>query len=138
MKENVDKHLDDLAKKIIREGSVESPSFNFTNTVISQIKELNKSRTTVYKPLVSKKTWILISIGFLAAIVYILFFGNQTESTTWLSGINFSMLSNNNVLNTLSSFKISKTFMYAIVFFGLMICIQILVLKNHLDKRFEV
>lgn len=138
MQDKTDKYLDDLTKKVIKIGSIESPSFNFTDTVMSQVEALNKNQSIVYKPLISKKTWTLILVGFLSILVYILFFGTQTESSGWLSKIDFSTLSNNRVSNSLSSFKLSKTFMYAIVLFGIMICIQIPFLKNHFDKRFEL
>lgn len=138
MQDNTDKYLDDLTKKVIKIGSIESPSFNFTNAVMSQVEALGKNQLTVYKPLISKKIWALILISFLLILVYILFFGTQTEPSGWLSTVDFSALTNNSVSNSLSSFKLSKTVMYAIVLFGIMFCIQIPFLKNHFDKRYEV
>ena len=137
MKEETNKHLDYLTKKLITKGGVESPSFNFTDAVMSIVENLSKNEITVYKSLISKRTWILILIGFSAIILYTLFFGSQTESTGWMSKIDMSVLSNNSISNTLSSLRIPKTFMYAMVFFGLMIFIQIPLLKNYLNKRFE-
>ncbi|SFZ92633.1 hypothetical protein SAMN05428642_102839 [Flaviramulus basaltis] len=133
MKEKADKYLDDLANKVIKRTTVQSPSFNFTAAVMSQVEVLNKKQTIVYKPLISKTIWVLISVGFLAIIIYALFSGNKVESTSWLNEMDFSALT-----NTLSSFKLSKTVMYAVVFFGFMICIQIPLLKNYFDKRLEM
>lgn len=133
MKEKADKYLDDLTKKVIKESAIESPSFNFTNAVMSQIEVLSKKQEIVYKPLISKTTWGLILVSFLAIIIYVLFSGNEPESTNWLGNINFNVIT-----NALLSYKLSKTFTYAIVFFGLMICIQIPFLKNYFDKRMEV
>ena len=65
MQDKTDKYLDDLTKKVIKIGSIESPSFNFTDTVMSQVEALGKNQLTVYKPLISKKKWALILIIFL-------------------------------------------------------------------------
>lgn len=138
MKENVNKYLDNLSKKVITGSNIESPSFNFTNVVMSQIESLSKNQATVYKPLISKTIWVFILIGVVAIISYVLFSGNQSESASWLSEFNFSLLSNNSLINSISNFKISKTFMYAVVFLGIMICIQVPILKNHFDKRFNI
>lgn len=138
MQDKTDKNLDNLTKKVIKSGALESPSFNFTDAVMSQVKALDKNQLTVYKPLISKKMWALILVSFLSILVYILFFGTQTEPSGWLSTVDFSALTNNSVSNSLSSFKLSKTVMYTIVLFGIMFCIQIPFLKNHFDKRFEV
>lgn len=137
MKDNADKYLNDLTKKVFKEASIETPSFNFNEAVMSQVKVLSKSNVTVYKPLISKITWTLILVGFLAITIYVLFYGNQTDSVSWLSKLDFSFFSNNSVLNTLSSLKLSKTLTYAVVFFGLMFCIQIPFLKHHFNQRFE-
>jgi len=137
MKENADKYLDHLAKKVFDKATIESPSFDFTNTVMSQVNALSERKLTAYTPLISKTSWFLISIGFLALIGY-LFFGIETESTGWFSTLDFSVLSNNKMTNVLSGLAISKTFMYAIVFLGLMLCVQIPLLKHNFDKQFEV
>jgi len=137
MKENADKYLDHLAKKVFDKDSIESPSFDFTNTVMSQVNALKESKLTAYTPLISKTSWIFISIGFIALITY-LYFGIETESSSWFSAIDFSVLTNNKVTNAISGFAISKTFMYAIVFFGLMLFVQIPLLKHNYNKQFEV
>ncbi|GAA4816565.1 hypothetical protein [Litoribaculum gwangyangense] len=137
MNENANKYLDDLSKKVMAHGKVESPSFNFTDAVMSKIETLSKNQATIYKPLISKRMWFLILVGFLALFSYGLFSGNNEESIGWLNKIDFSILSNNNISNTLSSFKFSKTLMYALVFFGSMICLQIPILKHYFNKRLE-
>ena len=138
MKENIDKYLNDVSRKVITEGAIQSPSFNFTDNVMVQVEELNKKHITTYKPLISKTTWVLIAVGFMSLIVYALFSNNHIESSSWLNKINFNILSNNDVTNTLSSFKLPKILIYAVVFFGLMVCIQIPFLKNYFNKRLEL
>jgi len=137
MKENADKYLDHLAKKVFEKTTIESPSFDFTNIVMSQVNALNENKLTAYKPLISKTSWVFISIVFLVLIGY-LFFGVETVNSGWFSTLDFSILSNNKVTNAFSGLAISKTFMYAIVFLGLMLCVQIPLLKHNFDKQFEV
>ena len=135
MKENVDKYLEDLTEKVIKDRSIESPSFNFTDKVMSQVNTVNESKTLVYKPLISKTTWVLIAIGFLAIMLYLLLFETQTEPSGWLHKINFGVLSSKEI--SFPSFKVSKTLMYAVVLFGVMFSIQIPFLKHHFDKRLK-
>lgn len=136
MKEHTDKYLDDLIKKVIKETPIEQTSFNFTETVMSQVGALSTSSVTTYKPLISKKAWVFIAVVFLLTIVY-LFFENNHSTSPWLNALDLSVLSDNKVTKALSNFSISNTLMYAIGFFGLMVCIQVTLLKQHFDKRFE-
>lgn len=136
MDEKETKYLDKLSSKVIGKATIESPAFNFTDAVMSKVHALPQSETTVYKPLISKPVWFLIGFGFLAIVFVILFFDTETEGSNFMQSLDFSVLSNLN-FNVLPSISISKTFTYAVLFFGLMICIQIPLLKNHFNKRFE-
>ncbi|HEX9601326.1 MAG TPA: hypothetical protein VF985_07550 [Mariniflexile sp.] len=141
MNEQTDKYLDQLAKKVMKDAPLETPSFNFTDTVMSQVSALSYKKVTEYKPLISKTGWVFILVGILILVFFVLF-GNQTSSSGWSNTIDFSMLSNNTMTQALSNFKIpsftiSKTSTYAIVLFGVMLCIQISFLKHHFNQRFE-
>ncbi|GAA4900125.1 hypothetical protein GCM10023311_27000 [Flaviramulus aquimarinus] len=135
MKENADKYLDDLTKKVINESAIETPSFNFTDAVMSQIEELNTSHVTVYKPLISKTTWVLVFIGFLAVILYVLLTGASSEGSIWLNEMGFNVLSSHSLIATFTGFKMSKTLMYAVLLLGIMLSVQISFLKHHFDQR---
>ncbi|MFI1745753.1 hypothetical protein [Thalassobellus sediminis] len=134
MKE-ADKHLENLTKKVMKDTGLESTSFDFTTSVMSQVEALNSS-ATVYKPLISKTGWSFI-IALILALTLYLMLGVETESSSIFSSIDFSIFSNNKITNTLTSYRMPKTFMYAIVLFGVMLCIQIPLLKNYFDKRYE-
>jgi hypothetical protein len=136
MEEQENKHLDNLSKKIIQRVAVESPSFNFTDAVMYKVNALSESKVTVYKPLISKTSWFIIGFCVLGLVSYILLFGSKTESSNLLQYLDLSMLSKIDI-DVLPSVSLSKTFTYAILFFGLMVCVQIPLLKNHFDKRFE-
>ena len=132
MKENADNYLDDLTKKVIKDSSIEKPSFDFTNTVIANVNAIAKNKATVYRPLISKTVWSFVIGLFLIVFFYVLFFSNQTEGLGWFGTVDFSLPS-----NYLPDFKFSKTVTYSIVLFGLMLSIQVPILKHHLDKRFD-
>jgi hypothetical protein len=135
MKDNTDKQLDNLVGKIIKDASLESPSFDFTNSVMSQINSLNTSKSLVYKPLISKTVWGFISIGFLLVVLYAIF-GTTTENSSLLTHFDFSIF-DLKWKSVFSGFAFSKTAMYAIVFFGLMFCLQIPFLKHHFNQRLQ-
>jgi len=137
MKENDNKYLDDFTKKIIKKTSLERPSIHFTSTIMSQVSALNENKVTTYKPLISKKVWTLIALSFTVLCAYLIL-GTETQQESWMSTLNFNALSSSKFTNALSCFTLANTLMYAILFFGLMFCIQIPFLKNYFDKRLEV
>jgi hypothetical protein len=112
--------------------SVESPSFDFTNTVMSQIQALNSSVTS-YTPLISKWVWSLIVLGVMAVFGYVIF-GNSTSKSTWFKDLNLEGMS----FNMFPEYNPSQTATYAVLLFTLMLCIQIPLLKRHFDKRLDV
>ena len=137
MKENANKHLDNFTKKIIQKASLEHPSIHFTSEIMSQVTTLHSNQATVYKPLISKKLWVLMALGFILLCFYFVL-GAEKQEESWFSALYFSVLSKNKFANVFSDFTISETLKYGLLFFGLMLCIQILFLKNYFDKRLEV
>nr|WP_321233618.1 hypothetical protein [uncultured Psychroserpens sp.] len=131
MKENADKHLDNLSRKVVGKSSIESPSFDFTNVVMSQIKALNSSVTT-YQPLISKRMWSFIMIGVITVFGYVIF-GNMTIKNEWLRDLSLETVS----FNPFPEFNPSQTMIYAVLLFAIMFCIQIPLLKRYFDKRLE-
>lgn len=137
MKDNVNNHIEKFVKKSIKKASLETPSLDFTNSVMAQVNALQRSAITTYRPLISKPIWFVIFTVSLLIVLYIIF-GTTTNDAGWLSFIDLSVITNNRLSNTFSGFNISKSVMYAIVLFGLMLFIQIPILKHSFDKRLEV
>ncbi len=138
MKENADKYLDDLSRKVIGRSSVESTSTDFTSNVMSQIKAYSKSKVTTYVPLISKRIWILIVLGFLAIVVYAIFKSPDTGSS-WLKKWNLEQfqLSNFEFTSPFSTLDVSQVTLYATLLMAVMLCIQIPVLKHYFNKRMD-
>ena len=103
---------------------------------MSQIKALEMDSVTMYKPLISKTGWTVISIILLGVILYAIF-GSNPEGSGWLSTVDLSVLSNFKLTNLLSGVTIPKTVTYGVVLFGLMLSVQVLFLKRHFNKQFE-
>ena len=137
MNEKVDKQIEKLVERSMKTQSLESPSSNFTSMVMDQVLALKQSKVTIYKPLISKPMWFVISMVALLIVSYIIFGMNTTE-TSWLSFIDLSVITDNRLSNTLSGFRVSETVMYSVVLFGIMLFIQVPILKNYFDKRMVV
>lgn len=137
MRENDDKYLEDFTKKVVKRATLESPSIHFTSEIMAQVTALNNKQVTGYKPLISKKVWGFIALGFILLCAYFIL-EPETQKSSWFDVLDFSALSNNKFSSALSGFTVSKTLMYAVAFFGLMFGIQIPILKHYFDKRLEV
>ena len=121
---------------MIGKTALESPSFDFTQAVMSQVKALKISRATTYVPLISSRIWLLISLGVVSIIGYVLFGSSNTE-TTWFEYLKLNRYFDFVITDTFSGFDVSKTIFYIALLFGIMLAIQIPILKHQLDKRFK-
>lgn len=129
-----DKNIENLIDKMMAESTLESPSIDFTSKIMDQVLAAEKSKIKAYQPLISKTTWIFMAAGLTVLIAYSLYSNNGTsdletpqlylhldKATTLFSGIHFS-----------------KNILYALLIVPIMILIQIGVLKNYFDKRYEL
>ena len=134
MKENEDKNMEQYVQKVIKETLLESPSHDFTAKVMANVLAMDKSKATVYKPLISKTGWIIIFGGIIATMVYFIINGGaQTGGHSWsfdLSGKDFIKM-----FSSLHLFQFSRVTVNVIVVSTILMFIQITLLKNYLDKR---
>jgi len=136
MEDHTEQHFDKLAKKVMQSSLLESPSLDFTNNVMAEVKANVASNITVYEPLISKRTWFILSVLFAGGLIYSLL-GTDFESLGWIGEIDFSVISNNKVTEAIGGITVSKILAYAIGFFGLVFFIQIPMMKHYFDKRLE-
>lgn len=137
MEKHLDKKLEKLSDKVMQDSGLEKPSFNFTDVVMQQVNQVSVNQVTAYKPLIPKAIWLLLAAVFILTL-YVISSTTETADANWISVINLNMLFDNQLTNSFSSINLSKTVMYSIVLFGIMFCVQIPILKNHLDKRLEL
>jgi hypothetical protein len=134
MKENEDKNIEQYVHAIIKEMPLESPSPDFTAKVMQSVLALDKSKATVYKPLISKKGWVLIFGGIIATLGYFIINGHaQNVGQPWSfdTGVKdlIKMFSDSHL------FQFSRTIINIIFLSVVLMIIQITLLKNYLDKR---
>ena len=97
---------------------------------MAQVAVVEKAKIKEYKPLISKSGWFAI-FGFLLALVGYVSFGNLENTKIELDfGAKIS--------NLIPSIHLSDTISYSVLIVALMVLIQIPILKNYFDKRFEV
>lgn len=131
MKEHINKDLEKFVDKVMNSATLESPSFDFTAKVMSQVTTTSKGELSVYRPLISKTTWgviLMLTLG----IVVISMFSKDSTTFSWLETLDFSIIS-----NIFSGIQFSKTVLYSLVMFAVMLFIQVPMLKHYFDKRFE-
>lgn len=137
MEKHFDKKIEELSDRLMKESSLEKLSFNFTDAVMKEVNQVSVSKITEYKPLISKQIWVLIASALLV-VLYIIVDNSNPSETNLFDVINFNALFEHPFITSFSSITVSKTVMYTIVLFGLMLCVQIPILKNYFDRRLEV
>jgi hypothetical protein len=130
MKES-DKNIEKFIGEIMAESTLESPSIDFTSKVMSQILVAEKSKIQDYKPLISAPVWIVILGSLICLILYTAFVNEPYNSEIGHSYVV-------NIANIFSEFHFSKNTIYAILIVPLMILIQIPLLKNYYDKKYQL
>jgi len=129
MKEN-DKNVEQFIEKVIKETSLETPSFDFTSKVMAQVA-LEQSKTIAYKPLISKTTWIALFTGIAAVLAYA-FFGGSPENKL---DINISAFFSEQISGLIPNLHFSDVTTYSVLIIAVMALVQIQLLKHYFDKR---
>ena len=137
MEKYLNKKLEEAAENMMMDLQVEKPSSNFTSSLMQEIQNLETKEVTQYQPLISKPVWVALSFILIATTIFIAFNSN-TSNMEWLQSFNFNDLFENKITHSLSSLSLPKTFAYAIGLFGIMLCVQIPLLKHHFNKRLQV
>ncbi|WP_297796582.1 hypothetical protein [uncultured Eudoraea sp.] len=138
MEDTNEKRLDDFVKKVVSNASLESPSVDFTENIISKIavRETNNA-ITVYQPLISKTSWLVLATLTILLIAYI-FIGKFDLTVSWLPNINTGVIENMDSMVALSQIQLPNTVVYALIGLMLFFYLQIIFLKKYLDSRLEL
>jgi len=130
MKES-DKNIEKFIEKIMAESTLDTPSTDFTSKVMSQILVAEKIKIQQYTPLISKTIWTVI-IGSLISLILYASAGNEQYDSE--IGESYVL----NIANIFSEFHFSTNTIYAILIVPLMILVQIPILKNYYDKKYQL
>ncbi len=138
MEENKDKQLDDFVKKIVKSAGLETPSVGFTQNIMSKIvAQEAKSTVTVYQPLISKTSWLILATITLLLFAYVIF-GKLDLTISWLPNINSEVLNKIGFMDALSQINLPNTAVYSLFGIILFFYVQIIFLKRHLESRFTL
>lgn len=132
--EHNDKKLEAFVKKLMANDKLEKPSADFTNNVLKQLNV--ESKAIVYKPLIPKWMWLVVALSVLLILSYSLLFNQDAVSGSKLSELLRLSKFEFNVYNDIS-FNFSKTLIYSVVAFALMIGLQIPLLKSYINRRMQ-
>ena len=134
MKNKEDKNIENLVENLMAETSVENPSIEFTAKVMSGIFAVEKNKVFMYKPVISKRIWFIILGTIVALFAFIIF---NTSMTFAGSNLDLAFLTFDRFLKSLPIFQISSMTANVILVATIMVFIQIFLLKNYLNKRFQ-
>jgi hypothetical protein len=133
MKANNSKSIERIVNKAMKSSQIEQPSFNFTEQVMSQVEAYETGKIS-YKPLISKKHWMIIATSIIVLTV-ILMFRETEHQPTYLSPLYNLLNSDFSYIRIPSNLNISNVFMYGILLFGLLFGIQVPLVKYYYFKR---
>ncbi|MDE3182472.1 MAG: hypothetical protein KGM16_03540 [Bacteroidota bacterium] len=134
MKNKEDKNIEKLVENLMMENQLESPSMNFTNKVMAEVLATQKSKTLVYKPVISKKAWFIIFGGIIALFTFLIL--NMNASSSAFS-FKVSLFSFDKFFNPIYGMQISPVTANVVLLATVMLLIQIFLLKNYFTRKFQ-
>ena len=134
MKKHSNKQFDKIVAKAFKDLPLESPSDDFTFKVMESVKKMPVPELSGYKPLISKPIWIALASLVVASIA--IGYKLQLGSISWLDNLN---IGRENTVNgfewNIPSLEWSNPLVYATLIMGLLIVIQLRMLKPMIDNN---
>lgn len=130
-----DKNIEQLIEKMMAEEKLQSPSIDFTSKIMANVQILEEKKLKTYKPLISKPIWISIGLAVAALVIYVSLF---SVSETDFKIDEVGKLYSDRMSTAFSGIHFSKNILYAILIVPIMILIQVGILKNYFDKKYQL
>ncbi|UPZ16878.1 hypothetical protein [Flavobacterium humidisoli] len=130
-----DKNIEQLIDKMMAEEKLQSPSIDFTSKIMANVQILEEKKLKAYKPLISKPIWISIGLAIAALVIYVSLF---SVSETDFKIDEVGKLYSDRMSTAFSGIHFSKNILYAILIVPIMILIQVGILKNYFDKKYQL
>lgn len=129
-----DKKIEDFSKFIIKEAGIEYPSNDFVNNVMNTINlEKSNSTITIYKPLISKQTWLLITLFLISLLIYV--FTNTVKSSIIIQTIDTSFFNKFNSINIFDKIKLPNVVVFSTVLFSVLVLFQLTLIKKFFNNE---
>lgn len=129
------KKLDGFIAGLIKDISTDTTSPGFTDRLMTQVHLTELHKSTIYKPLISKKGWFFITGCIFALATYLVLNANH-HSDSLINYLGISVIYKN-FFNSISSFKFSNASLYAIIVLFFLLFVQITFIKQFLNKRLQ-
>lgn len=134
MENSKEKEWDEFLKKTVKQAGLESPSPNFTNTVLSRI-EAQKRGAVGYTPLISRTAWSIMGLLVLVFFGFAIWGDSEMEVPRWVP-FDMEGLLNERVIEKFQMLQLSNTVLYGVMALAFFITIQVILLKNQVNRRF--
>ncbi|MEO6230884.1 MAG: hypothetical protein ABJB11_22610 [Ferruginibacter sp.] len=134
MKANNDKQLETFVDGLMKGTSLESPSPDFTKTLMSKVLVTDVEHATLYKPLISKRAWWLMGAGIIFLIIYYFMNSAGTPTDSWFKSIDLGSKADD-FFKQLPVVKSSVISLYAVVILAVMLFVQIAWLTKYFSRR---
>ncbi|ARV10451.1 hypothetical protein BTO05_12705 [Winogradskyella sp. PC-19] len=129
-----DRKLEAFVDKVMSNDTLEKPPMSFTNEVLGKLDI--KSKSITYEPLISKWVWIILGISLSLIVAYALFNHEGSDTSSRLSEfLSFSKIEFKPLQDI--DFNVSKTLIYSVVAFSIMIGLQVPLLKSYFNRRLQ-
>lgn len=125
--EESDKNVEKFIDSVIKNASLETPSLDFTSKIMARVEALEQKKVIMYQPLISRKVWILIAMALMSILIYAF---SSDESVAY---IEFRLT----ISKIIPTINVPETTSYIVLIVVIMVLIQIPILKNYFDRRFE-
>ncbi len=133
MDKQEDKKWEEFLDRIMGEAPLESPSKDFTATLLQKIETEAAKEVYQYKPLLSKPVLVGVFIAFAALMAFVVLkFGGQSTDG-WFDQLqwepNFQP-----IWSWMEQYTSSNVLLYAVLLFGVLFFVQLPWLKKQLEQ----
>ncbi len=135
MKKQNEEEQEDLIRSVFRETSLDTPSADFTNRVMSKIGQLPAcGQTTAYTPLISRQAWgvvilLIICVGLFAI------FGMKDVAPGWLSQFRIQLHLDFSMPASLRNLSLPVAFLYGLLAVTLYIYYQVMRQLGYMGRQ---
>lgn len=134
MDEQQKKELETFVDKVMGETSLESPSPDFTEKLMTKIEAQSQQQVFVAQPLLPRKLLTFLFLGFVGGFIYLLMTYGLDSNQGWFKNIEWN-LDFSNTWRWMEGYTASKVTLYAVLLFGVLFFVQIPWLKRYLDQH---
>ncbi len=125
-----DKNIERFTEEVLNEIGLEKTSASFVDNVMAAVEQ-HREVEPIYNSLISSKAWAFVVIFFAGLLAFVFTFPIKTPLLDKLGiSINTSI-----DFNFFKGISFSNPFVYGISIFGILVLIQIYILKNNFDKQ---